>query len=142
MAAAMLLISRSAGVLANHRTILFVTSEQRFPSFGMYDHGAPSSPSTAISFPLCAKLTSAGDRKMILALECDYCDDSESYNQIQFGNANNLRLTLRLEAPASISSERDYAAGMSDQWRRSRGESVSNLKPRPHLLKTNICIRL
>ena len=24
---------------------------------------------------------------MILALECDYCDDSESYNQIQFGNA-------------------------------------------------------
>ena len=31
---------------------------------------------------------------MILALECDCCDDSESYNQIQFGQANNLRLTL------------------------------------------------
>jgi len=35
---------------------------------------------------------------MILALECDYRDDSESYNQIHFGNANNLRLTLELEA--------------------------------------------
>lgn len=29
---------------------------------------------------------------MILALECDYCDESEGYQQIQFGNANNLRL--------------------------------------------------
>ena len=47
---------------------------------------------------------------MILALECDYCDDSESYNQIPFGNANNPKTDLELEAPASLSCERDHPA--------------------------------
>src|SRR5215831_15077486 len=95
----------------------------------MYDHGPPSSPSTSISFPLCAQFSSAGDRKMILAHECDYCDDSESYNQIQFGNANNLRLTLSSRLRPLSRANAIIRPSMPNQTK-------------PHLFKTNICIRL
>jgi hypothetical protein len=60
---------------------------------------------------------------MILALECDYCDDSESYNQIQFGNANNLRLTLNLGLRPLSGANAIIRPGMANQWPRLRIQS-------------------
>ena len=53
---------------------------------------------------------------MILALECDYCDGSESYKQIQFGSANNLRLTLSSRVRPLSRANAIIRPSMADQW--------------------------
>jgi hypothetical protein len=60
---------------------------------------------------------------MILALECDYCDDSESYNQMQFGNANNLRLTLSSRLRPLSRANAIIRPSMANQWLRLRIQS-------------------
>jgi len=63
---------------------------------------------------------------MILALECDYCDDSESYNQIQFGNANNLRLTLSSRLRPLFRANAIIRPSMANQWPRLRIQSQNH----------------
>jgi hypothetical protein len=57
---------------------------------------------------------------MILALECDYCDDSESYRQIQFGNANNLRLMLSSRLRPLSRANAIIRPSMANRWPRLR----------------------
>jgi hypothetical protein len=57
---------------------------------------------------------------MILALECDYCDDSESYRQIQFGNANNLRLMLSSRLRPLSRAHAIIRPSMANRWPRLR----------------------
>ena len=60
---------------------------------------------------------------MILALECDYCDDSESYQQIQFGNANNLRLMLSSRLRPLSRANAIIRPSMANRWPRLRIQS-------------------